>query len=515
MIDLNKYFCLDGKYYLKKLDVIRGKNFFYLLCFVFIVLITSCKQPQTIENTKETETQRPPNILFIVVDDLRPELGTYGKTYMKTPVIDSLASQSYQFNNAFCNIPVCGASRASIMTGIYPSLKRFYDHKARADEDVPEATTLPAHFKNNGYKTFSIGKIFHFPEDSPESWSVPFWQPDVPHMSKNYVVPQNRDRQAEPDKVGPYYEIADVPDSVYVDGMISNKAIATLDSLKTSKEPFFMAVGFLRPHLPFAVPKKYWDLYPEDEVELPDNRYWPRDAPEKRPFGFGEFKKYQYVPKEYPIPDSIVRRINHGYRASVSYVDQMIGNVLDKLKETGQADNTIIVLWGDHGFHLGEHDLFCKHVTFENTLEVPLIIKVPDSAAGKQIDALVEYVDVFPSLCELAGLEFPQDQLQGESFLPLLKSLDNSLSRKHNTKESTENYNSKKYIFSRFKTTVAVRSERYLYVMFIDDAGNYKDQMLFDHQTDPKENQNVAHLEKYQQIVNEHRTVLRQHNNSI
>ncbi|MBQ0734679.1 sulfatase [Aquimarina celericrescens] len=472
------------------------KNSVILIVLSLSFLFFGCKEDK--KELKNTDRENY-NILFISVDDLRPELGTYGVKGMITPNIDSLANKSYQFNNAFCNIPVCGASRASIMTGIYPALNRFVDHKARADEDVPEAITIPAHFKKSGYSTFSLGKVFHFPEDSPESWSKPAWQPQVPHLSKDYVIPKNRARQAQPDKAGPYYEIADVPDSVYVDGMISNKAIRVLDSLKEVDKPFFLAVGFLRPHLPFSVPKKYWNLYPEEEIEIPNNRFWPKDAPGKRPFGFGELKKYQYVPKKYPVPDSIVHRMNRGYRASISYVDQMIGDVLNKLKETGQDKNTIIVLWGDHGFHLGEHDLFCKHVTFQNTIQVPLIIKVPDMQSGKKVEGMVEYVDIFPTLCELTGLQKPET-IQGKSFMPLLK----------NIKEK-----GKEYIFSRFKTTVSVRSDRYFYVQFIDDKGIFVNEMLFDHQTDPYENQNIAHLPDMDEIVTELKEILEKHNKTI
>jgi arylsulfatase A-like enzyme len=465
----------------------------WLIWLVLPVLSFQCSQ----KNSTEDKVERDLNVLFIAVDDLRPELGSYGVEDVFCPNIDKLANGGIQFNQAYCNIPVCGASRASILTGLYPTLTRFVDHKTMAEIDAPNRTTLPELFKTNGYQTFSLGKVFHHKEDSPESWSSVPWQPAVPHLSKNYYYEDNLARQAHPDSVGPYFEIADIDDDYYVDGQIANKAIDMLDSLSATENPFFLAVGFLRPHLLFSVPKKYWDLYPEESVRVPDNRYWPVDAPEKKPYGFGEFKKYQFAPKEYPVPDSVVKTMNRGYRASVSYVDAMIGRVLDRLEKLELDKNTIIILWGDHGFHLGEHDLYCKHVTFTNTMQAPLIIKAP-GFSPKKIRGMTEFVDIYPTLCELIDVKHPAG-LQGNSLVPQMK----------------DDLQGKEYIFSRFKTTVAVKDEQFLYVKFIDDKGNFVNEMLFDHIKDPEENQNIALQSDMQPTLARLRNVLENHEKEV
>lgn len=458
--------------------------------FKFLLLIVIISACEKVPPTKK------PNIIFIVVDDLRPELGCYGHQDMVTPNIDELAKNGIKFSNAFSNVPVCGASRASLLTGVYPTRNKFLNYESRADVDAPNAIALHEHFTQNGYLSYSIGKVFHKPQDHADKWTTKPWLPDVPNVSKNYYLPKNIERQKQPNLVGPTYEKEQVDDDFYVDGKISSKAVTILDSLQDVKSPFFLSVGFIRPHLPFTVPEKYWDLYAEHEIELPENYYWPENAPLKERFDFNEIRKYQNIPKTGPIPDTLALKLIHGYKASLSYVDAMVGRVINKLKETGMYDDSIIVLLGDHGFMIGEHGLWCKHVTFDVALRVPLLIKVPEGIADKEVSGLVELVDIYPSLCELAGIEKPA-QLQGISLFNVL----------NDQKEQP----SKDFIFSRFENMEAVKTKDFLYTQFVDEDSQIRNEWLFDHKIDPEENTNVADKIEYRKVKDSLSIILNKH----
>lgn len=463
-----------------------------ILCCSFGMMFSCRSKPQN-----NDLSVKKPNILFIIVDDLKPELGSYGHADMITPYIDQLANDGIKFTNAFANVPVCGASRASLLTGVYPTRQRFLSYDSRADVDIPNAIPLHEHLSNNGYNTYSLGKVFHKPQDHAEKWSKKPWLPDVPNMSKNYYLPKNIERQNQPKLVGPAYEREQVDDDFYADGKISIKAIQTLDSLQNVNSPFFLAVGFNRPHLPFTVPKTYWDMYDEGQIKLPANYYWPNNTPLKEKFNFEELRKYQHVPKAGPIPDSLALKLVHGYKASVSYVDAMIGNVINKLKATGQYDETLIIVLGDHGFLTGEHGLWCKHVTFDVALRVPLIFKMPKGIANKKISGLVEFVDIYPTICDLAGIKKPK-QLEGKTLLPILKNKNTQPQKKH--------------LFFRYENMESIKSKDFLYTQFIDKNDKITHEWLFNHKSDPEENINVAYLPEYKTVINKFRTKLLKHN---
>ena len=448
----------------------------------FFVLLFSCRsKPQN----NDLSVSKP-NILFIIVDDLKPELGCYGHADMVTPHIDELAKDGITFTNAYTNVPVCGASRASILTGIYPTKNRFLSYESRADVDAAQAIALHQQLRLNGYKTYSLGKVFHKPQDHAEKWSQKPWLPQVPNMSKNYFLPKNIERQKQPNLTGPTYEKEIVDDDFYADGKISLKAIQTLDTLQNTSAPFFLAVGFNRPHLPFTVPKKYWDLYDESQIKLPSNYNWPQDTPLKEQFNFEELRKYQYVPKKGPLTDTLALKLIHGYKASVSYADAMIGRVINKLKTTGKYDDTLIIVLGDHGFLTGQHGLWCKHVTFKEALKAPLIIKMPKGVSNKKVSELVEFVDIYPTICEAVGINKPA-QLQGNSLL--------------NTLMIKNVVPSKKFVFSRYENMEAIKSEDFLFTQFINPQGEVTHQWLFDHRLDPDENNNVVNNPKYKSVV--------------
>ena len=422
--------------------------------------------------------RRPkPNVLFIVVDDLRPQLGCYGQAQMVTPHIDGLAAGSVVFKRAYCQVPVCGATRASLLTGVRPTRRRFRTYKTWVDEDLPGALTLPQHFRAHGYTTLACGKVFHHRTDTAErSWCAEPWYPDVGANWRDYQLEANCAVAAARDGMGPPFECADVPDAVYFDGQIAARAAAELDRLARDDRPFFLAVGLLKPHLPFNAPRAYWDLYRREELDLAGNPFRPRGAPDQAMHNWDELRAYFDVPAAGPLPEDMARSLVHGYYAATSYTDAQVGRVLDRLDRLGLRDNTVVVLWGDHGWQLGEHALWCKHCNFNTSLNAPLILSAPGGPRGSACDALVEFLDVFPSLCELTDVPVP-DHVQGRSLVPLLSRPGAPL---------------KPAAFCRFHAGDSVRTDRYLYTEWTDEGGRITARMLYDHQADPDENENVA-----------------------
>lgn len=427
-----------------------------------------------------TAAERP-NVLFIAVDDLRPQLGCYGQTQMHSPNIDQLAASGVRFNRSYCMVPTCGASRASLMTSIRPARNRFVNHLTWAERDAAGIKTLNTHFKEHGYVTISNGKIFHHPEDNAQGWSEPAWRPN---RTQTYLDPANQ-QIAKQNERGPAWESADVDDEVYADGKLAKKAIEDLQRLSRQSQPFFLAVGFFKPHLPFVAPKKYWDLYDRESIVLPDPYAAPTDAPEQAIHHFGELRSYAGIPAKGILPPEMAKSLIHGYYACVSYTDAQIGKLLDELDRLGLTDNTIVILWGDHGWNLGEHTLWCKHCCFETSMRTPLIIRAPGIAGGRATDGLTEYIDIYPSLCELAGLPIPE-HVQGQSFAPLLKNPD---------------LDWKPYAVGRFTAGDTIRTPQYRFTEYTTEAGEAQANMLYDHSADPGENRNLSRQPEHAAIV--------------
>jgi len=377
-----------------------------------------------------------PNVLFIAVDDLRPELGCYGREIVKSPNIDRLAGRGLRFARAYCQEAICGPSRASLMTGLRPDSAGVVHNKTYFRDTVPDVVTLPEHFRRHGYETVYIGKIYHGRmRDEEKSWSAKasFAKYKPPVSRQQYQLPESQeiverrrvevkekygDLDVEGLTCGPATECADVPDHAYADGRSADAAVVTLRRLKD--RPFFLAVGFLKPHLPFVAPKRYWDMYERAEIPLAENPLAPKDAPAVSLHSSFELRTRVGIPKSGPIEESLARELIHGYLACASYVDAQIGKVLAELDRLGLADNTIVMLWGDHGWHLGDHGIWGKATNYEIATRVPLVVSVPGQATrGRSSDALVELVDMYPTLCELAGLPVP-DHLEGTSFAPLV-----------------------------------------------------------------------------------------------
>jgi iduronate 2-sulfatase len=365
------------------------------------------------------ENRVRPNVLFIAADDLRNDIGCYGNPIAKTPNLDRLAARGVRFDRAYCQQALCNPSRASLMTGRRPDRIRVWDLGTHFRDHVSDVITLPQWFRRNGYHAENIGKIYHnsgrSAEDKP-SWSVPA----IMHSASHYM-----DKALAPGEKPPVkprrdvkYESLDVPDDAYFDGRIAGLAVEALQRLKKSGEPFFLAVGFWKPHLPFNAPKKYWDLYSPDDILPPDPAGWPKNAPRIAWHNGWELLGNNGTP---PSAEEALR-LRHGYYAAISYLDAQAGKVLDALKSLGLAENTVVVFWSDNGFHLGEQTLWCKTSNFELDTRVPLIISAPGQkcVTGVSTKALVELLDLYPTLVNLCGLPAPE-KLDGKDLTPILQ----------------------------------------------------------------------------------------------
>ncbi len=430
-----------------------------------------------------------PNILFIAVDDLRPELNCYGAEQIVSPNLDRLARSGVRFDRAYCMVSVCGASRASLMTGIRPTPRRFVGYLARADRDAPAVRTMNTHFKQNGYTTVSLGKIFHVPADNAAGWSEKPWRPKRSRwyqLEENHRLHQKRQKEGAK-KRGPPYESADVADEAYGDGQLAAHAVKTLERLAGQRQPFFLAVGFFKPHLPFVAPKKYWDLYDFDRIDLPANAGAPKGAPAVSLHNSGELRAYAGVPARGPIPRELARRLIHGYYACVSYTDAQIGKLLDAVERLGLSDNTIIVLWSDHGWNLGEHGLWCKHCCYETSMRIPLVIRMPGKSSGASCRALVETIDLYPTLCEAAGISVPK-HVEGRSLIGLLED------------PAAEH---KPFAVGRYGRGDTIRSGKYRFTEYRNRSGKLLGRMLYDHGTDAAETVNIAERPELRETVSQ------------
>ncbi len=441
------------------------------------------------------------NVLFIVVDDLRPELGCYGNPVIKSPNIDRLAKSGIIFTNAYVNCPVCGPSRSSLLSGIYPSNNRFVEWNCSQDHDIPGVVSLPMHFKNNDYQTVSLGKVYNNFDDGNGSWNkvwrAPITTTEWDYQSKKGIqifeelnIARYRDAAIRNNnnlpKRGLSFEKPDVPDIAYQDGRVANRAIDELQNFQNSSEPFFLAVGFYKPHLPFNAPQKYWDMYDQQGINLAVNGALPKDAPDAAMFNWAELRTFYGIPQKGALADSTAKSLIHGYYACVSYVDAQIGKVLNELEDLGLAENTIVILCGDNGWFLGEHGFWSKHSNFERAAHVPLIVKVPWMKPGKKTEALVEFVDIYPTLCELFGLKLPF-HLQGKSFVPLIEDSDLPW---------------KEAVFYRIGEGETILTNTHAYTEWINiKTGKTYARMLYDHRSDPDENINVCELPENSNIV--------------
>jgi len=447
---------------------------------------------------------RNPNVLFIAVDDLRPELGCYGVKEVRSPNIDRLAKRGLVFDRAYCQQSLCNPSRASLLTGLRPDTLKVWDLVTKFRDTTPNVVTLPQHFKQHGYYAVGMGKIFHNPFPDPPSWSIP--KQPAPTGCRSYSketrqraaqqvaktrqtggrAMQNRGRYG-----GPATTAEAVPDDRRFDGALGTLALEYLRKAQAQPAPFFLAVGFILPHLPWTPPKKYWDLYDPASIPMAPNPFLPRGAPPMAMGGFYELRDcVDFMeapdPREGTLTDAQRRRLKHGYYASISFIDAQVGRLIDELDRLALSDNTIVVLWGDHGWKLGEHNGWCKQTNYEVDTRSPLIIAAPRAAAnGQTTRSLAEFLDIYPTLCELASLPTP-DHLQGRSLAPVLADPARSV------KPAAFSQFPRRWKGGRYMG-YAMRTDRYRYVEWVNrQTAETVAAELYDHAHDPGENTNMA-----------------------
>jgi len=502
-----------------------------------------------------SQENKKPNILFIAVDDLKPILGCYGNTIIKTPNIDRLAKMGTVFMSNYCQQAVCGPTRASIMTGKRPDYTKVWDLKTKMRDINPDILSLPQYLISQGYSTQGIGKIYDSrcvdkKMDEP-SWSVPYYnyfKTEEKYYAKETGMPilgayqsletkelalkftKEGQEKGLKDKelddfvsksIKPSVECVDVPDNAYNDGANALRAIEILEKLKSDTKPFFFAVGFSKPHLPFVAPKKYWDLYKREDMPLAAFQEKSKNSVEVAYHNAGEIRAYTDIPpllsftdqKDFglSLPVDKQKELIHGYYAAVSYTDAQVGKILDKLDALGLTKNTIIILWGDHGWHLGDHNLWCKHTNFEQATRTPMLIAAP-GIAPSVTNAPTEFVDIFPTLCDLAGVTIPKT-IDGKSLMPLMNKKVKSVKEfsisqyprsGNNSETERQGYTSSKVM------GYSLRDKRYRYTIWMNN--NFRSTQpfnpefivgteLYDYEKDPNETNNVVNEKEYKAVA--------------
>lgn len=473
---------------------------------LLLTICATCSFLTFLSDASADETKRP-NVLFIAVDDLRPELGCYGCESIKSPNIDALGRTGLIFNRAYCQQAVCNPSRASLLTGLRPDTLRVWDLITNSRDTMPRAVTLPQHFKQHGYRTVGMGKIYHNTFPDQKSWSIP--KPPVRDTAMysdeslqrwNQYRRQMREAGKSDAAInrmrGPATDDEDVADSRRHDGKLCDMALEHMRELADRNEPFFLAVGFFQPHLPWTPPKKYWDMYDPTKIPEATNQFLPRNMPSvafstRSKGGMYELCDYfDFADAPSPFDGSLTeaqrRRLKHGYYAAVSFIDAQVGRLTAELARLELDDDTIVILWGDHGWKLGEHNGWCKQTNYEIDTRVPMIIRVPGAqSCGTKTDALVEFVDIYPTLCALADLPIP-DTLEGDSLAGLLDRSTQQI-RTSAASQFPRLQDGRRYM------GYTIRTDRYRLVLWIDrETFETTDLELYDQQLDPQENTNIA-----------------------
>ena len=492
----------------------------HILSLIIVILFAGNIEAQVNKQTKR------PNIILLTMDDLKPMLGAYGDNYIISPNIDKLASESVVFDNAYCQQAVCSASRVSLFSGLRPDRTKVWDLKTDARTVNPGVETMFQFFKKNGYETAGLGKLLHgFKNEDPIGWTIPYVHKEHMIYADGFEYPANgryqspkiqkEYKEAKALKLGwkktnkylksrgalPPTENLDVPDNAYVDGATADGGIKLLNKLSKSDKPFFLALGFSKPHLPFVAPKKYWDMYKREEIKVAPYQEHSKDSPKYAYHSWGELRAYSGIPQNGSVPYKQQKELIHGYHASVSYVDAQVGRVLDKVKELGLDENTIIILWGDHGWHLGDHGLWAKHSNFEQATKVPFIIYTPNGEKGVRATTMAEMVDVFPTLVDYAGLDIPKN-LEGKSLIPVTK----------NSKVEVKDYAISQYARGKNVMGYSLRTDRYRLTIWLKGKFHEKASYLnpefvgielYDYKNDPLEKVSLAKNPEYAKLTKE------------
>jgi iduronate 2-sulfatase len=477
-----------------------------ILPVTFSAVFTSC-------GGKAGEEQKQPNVLFVMVDDLRPDLNCYGNQQIISPNIDKLAREGVLFERAYVQQAICMASRASLLTGYRANEHRIYSCLS-VEDLTPGVVTLNRFFANNGYDVIAKGKIYHHKEDHlqqfGDNWLIEGASEEI--RGRGYLTPEAQAKIDENGR-GPAWEIADVEDHEYKDGYYAQWAVEQIERFKDSDVPFFMGVGFHKPHLPFNAPRKYWDMYDHESISLTTQPNYPENGSGYGLHNFGELRNYSNIPKgNEPIPDDMARMLIHGYYACVSYVDAQLGLILDALEENGLKDNTIIVLLGDHGWKLGDHGMWCKHTNFELDTRIPMIISGPGIKGNQKTNSFAEALDIFPTLAEITGLQAP-DHLQGTSLMPVLQNPATSV--KDAAYSIWPSYRGDRTDEEKVILGYSVRTDEFRYIEWIHlPTDSLLDRELYDHRQNNREEINVindpsvaGYLPQLEEMIDDYRKI--------
>lgn len=528
------------------------KNLYKIVLGITVTIVIACnaqkstssKSSDTNEASSSISIETKKNILFIAVDDLKPLLSNYGVSQMITPNFDRLAKMGMTFTNAHVQYAVCGPSRASVMTGTNPDKTKVWDLHTDFRESAPSLISMPEYLISQGYETTAVGKIYHKGSSAPghdgKSWSKPHKLPEnfdseygIPAFSYyqdpatkskfNIIIEEARNKGITKTgklrtyafkKLKPSTESADVSDEAYQDGLYTQTALKQLDNLEQSNKPWFLGVGYQKPHLPFVAPKKYWDLYDRDEIELAKFQQLADGTPKYAYHSFGEIRAYSDIDNDYTIgdklPEAKQRELIHGYMACISYIDAQIGKLLDDLEKRQILDDTVIVLWGDHGWHLGDHTEWCKHSNFEQATHIPFMFAGPGVKENIKSHHPVNLVDLFPTVFDLAGVD-QSSQTDGKSLVLLL---DDKTSTTVDMDYAYHQYKRQK------RMGYSIRTERYRYTEWHDN--NYRSYdtyqednivgiELYDYEKDSLETKNWANDPSYKTTAKDLKTKLKLH----
>ena len=466
------------------------------------------------------------NLLIITVDDLKPTLGYYQDKSAKTPHIDALARRSTAFLKNYCQQAVCAPSRVSMMTGMRPDSTGVQDLHTFMRDINPKTITLPQHLKNQGYRSIGYGKILHGAKnDDPESWDeryldqhlnysenhpnpviFKFQNPKIHKKYNEYI--QNSvfkpyqigkiQKKLKVEELYPATESFELPDDAYPDGSMANASILRLSKLAKEQEPFIMTLGFRKPHLPFNAPKKYWDIYNRNDFTLSPSQTQPLGAPKIAMHSFGELGAYSGFKTGENVPEAKQKELIHGYYACVSYVDAQIGKVMEAMDYSGLSKNTVIIFWGDHGYHLGDHGIWCKHSNFEQATATPLLIMDPTIKPDQKVHHPTELVDIFPSVCELLNLPRPNG-IQGDSLVPLMKDPSTKIKNYAMSQYTRHSHQGYSIRTKRYRLTYWMKKGFYSFIPFKKDLLDYVE--LYDYQTDPHEKINHAKNMEFKEVL--------------
>lgn len=488
------------------------------------------------KNHTENPEPEAQNILFIAVDDLKPALGSYGDPLAITPNIDRIAENGTLMASNYCQQAICAPSRISLFTGLRPDQTGVLNLQTFMRDVNPDILTLPEYFASAGYQTAGLGKLMHGAKNNdPQSWTIPYKRDQNLNYASGYQYPANGKYQSDEAQkvyeiaqqkklswkatnilmkdngVAPPTEFLDIPDDAYTDGAIAKEGIRLLKEFKKTKQPFFLALGFNKPHLPFVAPKKYYDLYENVVFKTDPYQEHAENSPAVAYSSWGELRNYSGIPATGGLDKDMQIELIRSYYACVSYVDAQIGLVMKKLKELGLAENTIVVIWGDHGWHLGDHGLWCKHTNFEQATKSPLIFSAPGYKKGQITHSMTEFTDVFPSLCDLAGIDIPKG-LPGKSLKPLMI----------NPGEKVKEFSMSQYPRENNIMGYSLRTERYRLTWWLKLASKDKDPAytveaveLYDYKTDPHERVSLAGSDEYKNIEKDLSSLMREYLKSI